>query len=541
MQTKFFKPLLVACMLMASIPSSFAQYVAATTNDILAGSAEEPQNVNCDRADFIKTGALENFNVVAWDNYPTTGNPYIKVLINFRSYTIPGTVSDSSIIITNATRPDLIIGHDISGGFFVGLVYEQSGSVKFTQYYINWAAPFGPVVGVSLDSPKTTILATTGEWPHIDGFVDSSAGITPGLCFPIPSYVVSWHENSGTGNMLHGATGSFGVTPKLDTILGLNYMFKDVVNSDVSAYTDAAGNKMANFIFTRTNSCGATEMWVETKNVNTTAASTSTLLETGASLHAPRIESQSWNPVAHGNVTWMGVCPKLNTSTSKYEVTEYDPNHVGAVQNVMPAFANTYECAAISGGAGVDVPGGAINSYYAPKWNDAHGTMMYGMGTAKLKFRGIHATTSVLFDTSYGPNKANEVPPYTGFAVAAASSSTSGHDILIAWSHHTYIAYKYVYDTISSFHFRPEGETGIDETTEEVDGISVYANPTTNNIMLKGIDHGTYIIYDVSGKKMASGNVEQGHSIYTENLAAGTYYIELNEDNKISKLPFIKQ
>ena len=539
MKNKTLKTLFALCLLMAFIPSSFAQYIAATFPDITAATASEPVTVNCDHSEFVIGTNVYNYSAIVWDNYPSTGNNTSTVFVNFRGFTAGGNVT-TSVPIAMAKNPDVIIGNNSSGDFFLGVVYELSGRVKLNVYLITPTTNIsGTATGVSLSLLSNTALTPgtlTCTNPHIDGWADGS-GTTSMGCFPLTKYAISWQENAGSGAKMNGGTALF-ANPSVISLTPISFFAgaTQVYNSDISVYTDGSGNQIANFIFTRDNGSGSTELDVESGDVATTS-SILTTLESAADLRSPRIESQSWNPGASSNVTWMAICPKKNTSTLKYEPLEYDSKG-GTAFNVMSGFANDYEAVGISAGTNL-LPSGTLNSGSA-MWVNNYGMIMYPFGTAKLKFGmvGNAGGNSSLGATAYGPNKTNQVAPFTGFPVSTSTSSNSGRNMLVAWSTHTTVAYKLIYDTISTFHFKPD-PTGVANVNK--DEIAVYPNPTTNNILVNGITGASFIIYDATGKNVGSGNVITGQTIYTDYLSVGTYYIELTANNTVRKLPFVKQ
>lgn len=77
----------------------------------------------------------------------------------------------------------------------------------------------------------------------------------------------------------------------------------------------------------------------------------------------------------------------------------------------------------------------------------------------------------------------------------------------------------------------------IDDIVRADKHIQIYPNPTANTIQLTALKEiENYIIFDVHGKKVLEGNVQEHQKITVEHLQKGIYFIQLYEET----LQFIK-
>lgn len=74
--------------------------------------------------------------------------------------------------------------------------------------------------------------------------------------------------------------------------------------------------------------------------------------------------------------------------------------------------------------------------------------------------------------------------------------------------------------------------TSIDQLQENK--VAIYPNPATGFFVIKGlVDKASVRIYDTSGKLVLINKTENNEPIYIQNLAAGTYLVEVNSNNSI--------
>lgn len=74
-------------------------------------------------------------------------------------------------------------------------------------------------------------------------------------------------------------------------------------------------------------------------------------------------------------------------------------------------------------------------------------------------------------------------------------------------------------------------DTTLYSLNKQLEFISVYPNPTSDILLVKGINKKfEYVVLDISGKKLLSG---MGNPIDISNLKRGSYYITVSSDDKI--------
>ena len=74
---------------------------------------------------------------------------------------------------------------------------------------------------------------------------------------------------------------------------------------------------------------------------------------------------------------------------------------------------------------------------------------------------------------------------------------------------------------------------------EKQEAWSVYPNPATDYIRIKGGEYKKADIYSLNGALVRSVSISE--QIYVGDLAAGVYYIRITDDTYTSTLKFIKQ
>ena len=80
--------------------------------------------------------------------------------------------------------------------------------------------------------------------------------------------------------------------------------------------------------------------------------------------------------------------------------------------------------------------------------------------------------------------------------------------------------------------------TGYNSLTENSSNISIYPNPATSNVTVKGVN-GTVELYSISGEKVYSNVVNGTLIVDVENLSNGVYFIKVTENNVISTYKLI--
>ena len=69
--------------------------------------------------------------------------------------------------------------------------------------------------------------------------------------------------------------------------------------------------------------------------------------------------------------------------------------------------------------------------------------------------------------------------------------------------------------------------------------MNIYPNPTQNTLNIEGIDNGKYSIYNVQGKLVLYGELEE--SINVSILSEGLYTIKIENEEGVAIKQFVKQ
>lgn len=97
--------------------------------------------------------------------------------------------------------------------------------------------------------------------------------------------------------------------------------------------------------------------------------------------------------------------------------------------------------------------------------------------------------------------------------------------------------------TISTQHSYVEGENQLAVTDFEVNGISLYPNPTTSmiNFSLNGIEGTPVTVIDINGRTVLNTVISSNNNINVEALTTGIYFVQLEVENKAVSYKFAKK
>ena len=97
--------------------------------------------------------------------------------------------------------------------------------------------------------------------------------------------------------------------------------------------------------------------------------------------------------------------------------------------------------------------------------------------------------------------------------------------------------------TISTQHIYVEGENQLAVTDFEINGISLYPNPTADiiNFSLNGIEGTSVNIIDINGRTVLSTVISSDNNINVETLTSGIYFAQLEIENKTVSYKFAKK
>ncbi|MFK5982598.1 MAG: FG-GAP-like repeat-containing protein [Flavobacteriaceae bacterium] len=97
--------------------------------------------------------------------------------------------------------------------------------------------------------------------------------------------------------------------------------------------------------------------------------------------------------------------------------------------------------------------------------------------------------------------------------------------------------------TISTQHVFVEGENQLAITEFEVNGISLFPNPTTSkiNFSLNGIEGTLVKVIDINGRTVLNTAISTDNNINVETLTSGIYFVQMEVENKSVSYKFVKK
>jgi len=97
--------------------------------------------------------------------------------------------------------------------------------------------------------------------------------------------------------------------------------------------------------------------------------------------------------------------------------------------------------------------------------------------------------------------------------------------------------------TISTQHIYVEGEHQLAVTDFEINGISLYPNPTISkiNFSLNGIEGTPVAVIDINGRTVLTTVISSDNNINVETLTSGIYFVQLEIENKSVSYKFAKK
>ena len=96
---------------------------------------------------------------------------------------------------------------------------------------------------------------------------------------------------------------------------------------------------------------------------------------------------------------------------------------------------------------------------------------------------------------------------------------------------------------ISTQHVFIEGENQLAISDFEVNGISLYPNPTTStiNFSLNGIEGTPINVIDINGRTVLNTVISSDNNINVEALTTGVYFVQMEVENKSVSYKFVKK
>ncbi|HET8809324.1 MAG TPA: T9SS type A sorting domain-containing protein [Flavobacteriaceae bacterium] len=95
------------------------------------------------------------------------------------------------------------------------------------------------------------------------------------------------------------------------------------------------------------------------------------------------------------------------------------------------------------------------------------------------------------------------------------------------------------YGSGASREFGSNGILGIDPA-EFQNEISVYPNPTHDNLFIANAENASIEIFNVLGKRIVvQSDIASNEQINVSNLQTGTYFIRITSENKVETMKFV--
>lgn len=558
-----------------------------------SNSSQQTEWINCDAyAQYDQPSGLagKRLIAIAWDEL----DPVFS-LMKARFYiTAPSGDELITSLPLNTKHPDIVIGDDTRSGAkpgdcIVNIVYERDTNVYLSQYSIV-RTDYLALSMLSVTFLKDTQLSVTAaRKPHIDMYHDTAAytlsmsGVwgmgrdwNNFVDQPLSKFCITWTE----GDKVMVASGD-----NKDAKSSLMVGAPDVlVTADTSIVSDVAcqvntdtmsanyGEATAYITYNLGNVIFVADWNPDTKTVG----SLMPVYNYMQLLSPPRIEAINNNNRNVGtNIHWELVLGDLNMmSTSPMA----DIIRVQGAGNPVTSYVLDYAAYDGLGTPGLISPADQINHAYDPVIMAGCGPVhsSYLMDSGPQAGNQWYYTGWRIMDNTYaslpspGPygsgdtydfyalqddNMAagnnpgegynlinnNVLSPVTPFIpkLALGTSSNAGSDLLATWSDGTgNLLFQHV-TTANIFKTTTPGKYNTGNAT----AIRVLPNPNNGQLDIAGISsQADYTITDMAGRVLLKGKVSPaGKHINASGLPNGTYFLQLDENRKISNARFVKQ
>jgi hypothetical protein len=558
LKTTLSYPLHILCsVFILIIPLFFATVTAqtytlpATHSDNTLTSATAVNTINCDLID--ECPGISQYGVIAWDDNSGSGvRAYFDVLYNGTS--IMGPIA----LPAGSEKPDVVIGtknNILLGTYQVGIFYQLGTDVYIDHWKVDITqTPPNQITHIS-GAPWKLNTNAAGS-PHIDQHTDQfnplpicASGypdiIQDSIAIPATNwYMATWHEYNSTAGVyeVHSFYGNLTSAPT--SLPSTNFKiiaspgkFPDVAASwqyYPSGWSGGPGwIPKAYFTYTTDNTTLGQDLWITEYNMPALSLTT-TSLETGKDIYAPRIEAQGMMDVSLGSFfhLWKvaaAVGPAGDGGTIDGKI--YYP---GGSNQIYPSYGSDIRVPVLAAGSGFMSPVGGrstFNTYYPFAFYAPYGSH-YHMGAAvynNLLLSGVWELNSSSISLS-SPD------PY---AVGLAATNNSGMNLLAAWFDGSNIQYKISEPSnLNSTMWKPTSIENIEKDNEDV-----YPNPAREKLTITGISKTTaYSISDITGRPISSGQLTKANNtIETADLPQGVYIISFMHDGKTQQRKFVKQ
>ncbi|SDD92132.1 T9SS-dependent choice-of-anchor J family protein [Riemerella columbipharyngis] len=172
-------------------------------------------------------------------------------------------------------------------------------------------------------------------------------------------------------------------------------------------------------------------------------------------------------------------------------------------------------------------------------------TLTFKIGTITSQISDINYQLFIIEDGQpfYPTLTPVEQKNFTGIEGATTSSidlsAYKGKTIRIFWRmYDSFAQYLLLLDDVKITH--EEGNMGVDETMLNGNGISIYPNPVSTTLNIKGIKGDSqYSVYNAQGEQVLSGSKQE--EINVEKLPQGVYVLVVKANDTTKSFKFIKK
>lgn len=511
--------------------------------------------LNCDMLETDPATHAE-LRTIAWGD--ATGNSVIPTGF-YVEYSGCSTCKVWTPLPTGAHTPDIVLGsypdpvNPSTTDYLVAVVYELTGDIYLNVYSVAFSGS-----SLTVTSVRTSQLTTDGYGipdygPHIDLFADNTNHyVTSGVPY-LHEYAIVYNGHSGSALCpiynLFAFTGDLLVAPpSVLPIMALG-TGEDV---DIAAVSDdpSTTQSTAKHVYYTYSSC-QTDLYYGVWDVNSVPGPVPVhILVAQNKVLYPRIEAM---PLYDGNPT-NTICQLAasvqSTPSASFDVMEFHGNSAGispgstctsvgalsGADNLMPAVCGTGAIPTLGGGS---APGnnqftlGYYSTYtnlnptnspntrgdYFAQAMRTNGTLLAGPGAYSEVNKGDLWAT---FSTSNKP------------VIAVSNCSNTGYDLLTTWFDGESVRYKV---SGGSFAFR---QPAIAQRSQQP--YMLYPVPASNTLNISGVTNADYTISDITGRRVANGNLSTAESsVNIQPLLPGLYFITLKENNQNTVLKFSKE
>ncbi|OSZ82931.1 hypothetical protein CAP35_06625 [Chitinophagaceae bacterium IBVUCB1] len=533
------------------------------------GTFSKMNSLNCDMIDIPANGTNPpgKLQAVVYDGLDAFGFPLTGLRVRVFRTGAPTAWTTFALPIGNDARnidvaivddPGATLGQD----FYIVVAYENSITNN-----VEWG--FLTATGVGFSPTPWGLLVTGGGFinntnparnPHIDAAADILYPVGGGTHYALSDFAIVWEEPHATvigGSDIGYATFhvAAGITPSPSYTMSMpTHAYEPDVACRGHMIPGATGPTYTLYIsYKHVLPSGTSEIRmheVGADKIGNVWPGPTTIVPpppgTVSNTYGyPRIEAIVLGDVFPTLTTYNIVSDYLSPTGTVREILNYNDVNGLATYSVNPA-VNDFRPVVAGVGRDANAAGLVVFtdklfvvSHYTEDVLAPHTVGDYSSFSIDL----LGGTRTVpVDDYQVNTNDLNiPMPAASESCIAISSSSNNGDGLFTVWfdgssspSNGTIKIKTNIFNT--NFNYKT---TGIENTTAK--GYSIYPNPATDVLSLKGANHATYSIVDVTGKTLATGNIHGTGNITVSQLAPGTYILNLQEEGENYKVKFVKQ